>query len=117
MLEGLCGGLLPTELPSALQGLLFSESHVRAAALDALSVVPCLAAGGALFSWVLCHGFCRLGVHCIPARRRTLAPCCSNRCDNACWECSADGQQSLAQQVTQTTNMPTPCMLASNMPE
>lgn len=51
MLEGLCGGLLPAELPAALQGLLFSESHVRAAALNALAFVPCLAAGEAFVAW------------------------------------------------------------------
>ena len=56
LLEKLCAGLLPAELPAALQGLQYSAGHVRAASLEALPHVPCLAAGAAHHAQA-CLGF------------------------------------------------------------
>ncbi|KAK9804294.1 hypothetical protein WJX72_005256 [[Myrmecia] bisecta] len=62
LLHELCAGLGPEQLWCALQGLLAAAPNVRAAALEALSSVPCLAQGACPHSldvtsvlWLACH--------------------------------------------------------------
>ena len=45
LLEQLCDGLPAEQLPAALKGLMASSATTRAAALSALSYVPCLVEG------------------------------------------------------------------------
>ena len=45
LLEQLCEGLPAEQLPAALKGLMASSATTRAAALSALSHVPCLVEG------------------------------------------------------------------------